>query len=528
MIRHLLISAAAITLFVMIQPAYGYPTFIDQAVPAKWTDLYFSVCVSNIADSGYQKLFEKAIEQWKSAWPNFDYVIRENQDGCDIDLSITKDSVGLPKKQHSQGTTVLNYWQGNHITSADITIPTQTKEEVKQGNYCCKELIYEISEKKFYVIALHEFGHALGLAHAEDDGEEPFDVMTAMGENNRYVVSAVAVNTLNSIYGKSSEASDHPVTVVPSVTVEVEMDKDTYVFDDSVKVTGRVSKAGGTGKIMLLKLLDGSPSMSLNTFADFMPNKDGSFTVNMDLRTDQSGEWMLLVQYLGVSKSMLFDVEEIPYKAFAETDKTSYSIGDIVKISGNVTRYGDKVSIDIINPTGINFAHTVVPISSKKFNAEFILSESKFTTEGQWTVRLTYADRIDKYTFNVVEPVQQQIKRTEDLGESMKANVKTVNVQAKRIGDLVIIHVKNFEDPKLDAYGFSVSMHDSTVKAFKAPKEWNKRNLLLEGSTISALFDSHMDKAYFLLKVDGIESHMNWVLHDLQKNTLAEGSVILI
>ncbi|MGH9921655.1 MAG: matrixin family metalloprotease [Nitrososphaerales archaeon] len=524
----MLISAApVITLFFMIQPAYGYPTFIDQAVPAKWTDLYFSICVNNIADSRYEKLFEKAIEQWRSAWPNFDYVIHENQDGCDIDVSITKDSVGLPKKQHSQGTTVLGYWQGNHITSADITIPTQNKEEVGQGNYCCKELIYEISEKKFYLIALHEFGHALGLAHAEDDGEEPFDVMTAMGEHNRYVVSAVAVNTLNSIYGKSSKASDHPVTVVPSVTVELEMDKDAYVFDDSVKVSGKVSKAGGAGKIMLLKLLDGSPSMSLNTFADLIPNKDGSFAVDMDLKTDQSGEWMLLVQYLGVSKSMLFDVEEIPYKAFAQTDKTSYSVGDRVKINGNVTRYEDKISIDIINPTGINFAHTVAPISSKKFNAEFILSQSKFTTEGQWTVRLTYADRTDKYTFNVVKPDQQQIKQTEDLRQGIKAKVKTVNVQAKRIGDLVIIHVKNIEDARLDAYGFKVSMPDSTVKAFKAPKEWNKRNLLLDGSTISALFDSHIDKAYFLLKVDGIKSQMNWILHDLQKNTLAEGSVNL-
>ena len=525
MINYLLISAAAITLFFMIQPAYGYPTFIDQAVPAKWTDLYFSICVNNIADSRYEKLFERAIEQWKSAWPNFDYVIRENQDGCDIDLSITKDSVGLPKKQHSQGTTVIGYWQGNHITSADITIPTQTKDEVKQGNYCCKELVYEISEKKFYLIALHEFGHALGLAHAEDDGEEPFDVMTAMGEHNRYVVSAVAVNTLNSIYEKSTKAGDHPVTVVPSVTVELEMDKDTYVFDDSVKVTGKVSKAGGTGKIMLLKLLDGSPSMSLNTLADFIPNKDGSFVIDMDLKTDQSGEWELLVQYLGVSKSMLFDVEEIQYKAFAQTDKTSYSIGDIVKINGSVTRYSDKVSIDIINPDGINFAHTVASISSKKFNAEFILSKSKFTTEGQWTVSLTYADRIDKYTFNVVKPMQQQIKQAVELDQSIKA--KTINVQAKRIGDLVIIRVKNIDDKKFDAYGFKVSIPDSTVKAFKAPREWKRGNILLDGSTVSALFDSHTDKAYLLLRVDGIKQWINWILDDLHKNTLAEGSVRL-
>jgi len=396
--------AIAIILSVATQSAYSYPTSVDKLVPAKWTRLNFSVCISSNADAKYEKLFIKAMEEWISVWPHFGYTIRENQEHCDINVDITEHPVGLPKERHSHGTTKVTYWRNSHIVSAEITIPTQIKKDAMQGDYCCIELIYEFSEKKFYLIALQEFGHALGLAHAEDDDAEPFDVMSSKGEHPKYVISSVTLKALDSIYGTSTDASDHPIEVKPAVTLEVEMDKDTYAFDDIVRVSGKVSKIGGTGKVMLLRLLEGYPSMSLNTLANFIPNGDGSFALDIDLRTDKSGKWVLLVQYLGASMSMLFDVEETPYKAFGQTDRTSYFIGDMIKVNGNVTRYGDMVSIDVINPVGITFAHKVAPISSdKKFSAEFVLRESKLTIEGEWTLRFGYADSVNALTFNVIK-----------------------------------------------------------------------------------------------------------------------------
>lgn len=384
-----------------VQSSYSYPTSIDQTVPAKWNHLYFSICISNISYDKYEKLFINAIEQWKSAWPHFDYMVRKNQVGCDINVQITKDSVGVTKERHSQGTTKVTYWKNSHIASADITIPTQIRKEVKQGEYCCIPLIYEISEKRFYLTSLHEFGHALGLGHAKDDGEEPFDVMQLMGEHPKHVISAVSIKALDRIYGTSTQASDHLLAIKPSVEIEVGMDKDHYTFDDTVRVYGNVSKSGGTGTIMLLKLLDGYPSMSLHRSINFVPN-DGSFAVDIDLNTDLSGKWVMLMQYLGVTQTRLFEVEEVPYKASGQTDKASYLIGDVVKISGNATRYHNTISIDLVNPDGITLASKIVPVSSdKKFNADFVLRESRFAVEGQWTVSLSYADTLNDFTFNV-------------------------------------------------------------------------------------------------------------------------------
>jgi hypothetical protein len=249
--------------------------------------------------------------------------------------------------------------------------------------------------------------------------------------------------------------------------------------------------------------------MSIHTVANFKPNNDGSFSVDIDFMTDKSGKWMLLVQYMGVSKSLLFDVEELPYNAIGETDRTTYSVGDVVKINGSVTRYTSTVSIDIINPDGVTFANMLVPVLDKKFNAQFTLKESRFTIEGEWKVRFTSADAVNDFTFVVRKSI----------------NNGSVVVQAKQIGDLLIMRVSNMADTG-DIAGFKVWIPDSSVKAVKAPDGWMGESI--ENGTL--IFSTNMpinasDKMHFILMIDEAKPSVNWLVYDINKNALAEGMV---
>ncbi len=302
---------------------YAYPASASYIVPAKWADLYFSICIFNSGDSKYEKLFVDAVETWKNVWPHFSYKVSEGRAGCDIDLNIVKYPVGLAKERGSYGTTKVEYLESRgSITSVDMIIPTQTKKEVYQGDYCCKEVVDNISDKVFYITALHEFGHALGLGHTKDDGKGSLDIMHPnLYQQSDYLISSVTIKGLDDLYGTSTEAVDHAVTIKPDVVLEAKTNKDRYVSGETVSVHGKVSNLGGKGIVMLftagpevsIDLLLYNPSYMLELCRpefcyNFEPNSDGSF--NLDIDIDKSGRFGLLMQYQDVSKILMFDVHD--------------------------------------------------------------------------------------------------------------------------------------------------------------------------------------------------------------------------
>ncbi|MGH9909584.1 MAG: hypothetical protein ACRD32_02990, partial [Nitrososphaerales archaeon] len=269
----------------------------------------------------------------------------------------------------------------------------------------------------------------------------------------------------------------------------------------------------------------------------------GTFNVTVDLITNNSGRWLLAVQYLGASKFFAFNVTQIAYKAYGQTEKATYAIGDLVKVSGNVTRSGKQVSLTVINPDGINIASLTTPISSdKKFSAEFTLKESRYAIEGKWSIKFEYADAkvyADSATythFDVVKakasppspsPSPSPVPTPEEEKKEVKTNLE-LRVQAKQIKDLIILRVRNMDDSTVGVYAFNISIKDSVFTASRGPKGWDK--IVNNDNTVS--FSTSTDpiqpsgRQYFLLRSNvDIKPVIGWEVVNTNGELLVKGSV---
>jgi predicted Zn-dependent protease len=300
--------------------AAAYPLNIEPSVPAKWDHLYFSICING--DEKRNQLIRKAIEEWKTTWMHFEYIIYENKTTCNINIHVTKYPVGLNHERSSEGTTKLSYNEDTGtIYRADIFMFSHVKKYVEKESYCCVELLNEIPDRKFYFITMHEFGHALNLGHPkQDDGLLPMDVMSAAGDADEVVISAKAIATLDSIYDKSSNATDHAV-IFGADSIEVSMDtKKLYYASDMVHLSGKVAEKDKVGQFTILKIDESVkdvlayPSIRASFFTlcskqcgIFAINEDdGNFSI--DLQLNHVGLQLLLIKYGDTTKYFVLEV----------------------------------------------------------------------------------------------------------------------------------------------------------------------------------------------------------------------------
>lgn len=499
-----------------VNAAYSYPSHMGPAVPAKWRGLNFNICTFNNSDRIYEEIFGKAIQEWNLVWPHFNYqLVNNNPGGCTINVYLTKDLVEFSKAGHA-GLTNTEYYENGGIAKADITIPTQIKLEGIPT-------VMDYPEGWFYLVALHEFGHALNLSHADDNGNDPRDVMYPEASfQHEYVISRMSITTLDKIYNTSTEAKDYPVTMKPSVTLGANIDKPSYAFDETLKLTGQVSKIGGTGVVLVF-----DSSNSLYKFTSFDPSHDGKFSVEIYLHAFNPGKWHLVVQYLRALQSFNFDVIETPYKAYAQTDKSSYNVGDLLKINGNVTRAGNNLLLTVINPHGITISSMNVPVSAdKKFSAQFILKETKFTILGTYIIRLVFEDSTTDIHFDVKErsAANPSVKAEQNLAGNEKVQGKWVTVNMKVVKKTTLLSIKNAGDTVV--YGVKINVSSGKILFVKA-RGWDRERV--DSSTViiqAANNPLGKDRNLIvLLLLDNTAAGLGWSAFDSERNVISVGTL---
>jgi len=253
--------------------AYGYASSFSYGTQAKWNNnLNFMICISSIEEKEYEDLFVKAIDEWKDRWNHFGYMLSRGS-GCHINVYIVKTHPQVTDHGYV-GYTSLEYWEHGAITKAEIILPTHTKNYVStevKSKTVTTEVLEPLSKTQFYRAALHEFGHALGLGHFDDNGEEPIDIMHAYpaGDDQDQGISQRDIEALNWLYLGFFENE-----------MSLRTDRKSYNAGETIKIFGKVNPVLPS-ELVRLEIVD--LSKKLYTSDSVPVDRSGTFNYNLKI-----------------------------------------------------------------------------------------------------------------------------------------------------------------------------------------------------------------------------------------------------
>jgi len=214
--------------------------------------------------------------------------------------------------------------------------------------------------------------------------------------------------------------------------VSVDTDKDLYDAGQTVQISGQVLNVDntiGTADISIRGPSDTEvKSLTVNLDNDL-------FSYNYKLpSTAEHGRYVVEVTYndnLGVS---IFEVNEDTSGSdviTAQTARTTYSPGDIVKVSGDVDPVdGDFIDFEVRNPSNTKIADDSADVDTGgSFEFQFNLAEDAST--GKYKITLTYGTDIKAITFDVAESSGGTSGLTAELNKLTYLAGETMTVSGK-------------------------------------------------------------------------------------------------
>ena len=115
---------------------------------------------------------------------------------------------------------------------------------------------------------------------------------------------------------------------------------------------------------------------------------------------------LLLITTIFLLPSIILAIKPYDYSIEVNTDSSTYSLGDSVKIFGTLTSYGNPVpnhviAIQINTPVGIFYVNQVKTDSNGYFEDIFSLKSNSL--QGFYTVYVTSGNIISERTFQVIQ-----------------------------------------------------------------------------------------------------------------------------
>ncbi|MFQ5969199.1 MAG: matrixin family metalloprotease [Nitrososphaerales archaeon] len=510
---------------------YGYASSID-VLNANWKTRPLTVCILNNAEKQYEDLFIDGVNTWSSSWTYLEYNFgKPLVDDCNITAYIVKAYADLTSKGHA-GVTITQYEIGGGIIKSDILIPTEIERE--------DHSIYRVTSTTFHRIAMHEFGHAIGLRHASDENYvEPVDMMAPIlaPDDIQMLISKSDISALNDLYNVETEFIPPvekkieplpPPSPIPQVLEKMEIDIERAVYYSNETLTFTVNPpttVGGIAATIIFYPPEGKDRIVMHEEAD--PN--GVINVEIPLEGKLLGIWTVKVTYVSWVSQTAFALKaagstepELAYQKeefSIKIDKSEYELGETVAVYGTAHKRSGWW-LEVVEPRGKIFSK-IDPASMKlksdgSFEAFFTLSGDQLKSVGTWTIR-------------ILEDLNPGVEKSSVIFDVLPSEFTKVEVrvQAKQIRDLVLVRLRNMGDSNADLYGLIMKSGDDTIKACKGTRQWNvescepDRAILFTGDKPVG----PGEKSYFRFKVNKEIPVFNWEVYDSGRHILDSGSM---
>ena len=194
-----------------------------------------------------------------------------------------------------------------------------------------------------------------------------------------YQVKLVSDNAVGS---NQLTVSTTNTTPTGSYLFTAQTDKGFYQPGDIIQISGMTQPSS------LVSATMSSPSGKSFT-SSATANSDGTYTISFSvLSYYESGPWNIIVNSLGQTRTISVYLESggtNSYAFTANTDKTSYNMGDIIQVTGT-SQPASIVSATMTSPSGSTYSSSATSGSDGSYTVSFVTSSYQ---QGSWSVAVT-------------------------------------------------------------------------------------------------------------------------------------------